>query len=120
MANLHDVISDLNADGDDVDRMVAGLDAEQWALPTPAPGWTIRHQIAHLSATFRLAGLAASDPAAFKALAARLSDDFDDNVRRAMAEYLADPPETLFDRWRAARVAANKALAVKGLGRNGA
>jgi len=111
VANLHDVISDLNADGDDVDRMVAGLDAEQWALPTPAPGWTIRHQIAHLSATFRLAGLAASDPAAFKALAARLSDDFDDNVRRAMAEYLADPPETLFDRWRAARVAANKALA---------
>ena len=43
MANLQDVISDLNADGDDVDRMVAGLTPERWALPTPAPGWTIAH-----------------------------------------------------------------------------
>jgi uncharacterized protein (TIGR03084 family) len=91
--------------------MVAGLDAGQWAAPTPAPGWTIAHQIAHLAATFRMAGLAASDPSAFTAMTARLSDDFDTNVRHALGQFLADPPDVLVQRWRAERATASKALA---------
>jgi uncharacterized protein (TIGR03084 family) len=106
-----DVISDLTAEGDAVDRLVAGLDESQWTLPTPAPGWTITHQIAHLAATFKLAGLAAADPAAFSALASRLSPDFDANVAAAMSEFLNDPPEVLLSRWRAEKTAAFKALA---------
>jgi enediyne biosynthesis protein E11 len=111
MPQLPDVISALNADADEVDRMVAGLDADQWSLPTPAPGWTIAHQIAHLTATFRLAGLAAADPAAFRVVVSKLSDDFDANVRDAMAEFLADPPEMLLSRWHEERATAVKALA---------
>lgn len=111
MTDLPDVIAALNADGDEVEGMVAGLDADQWAQLTPAPGWTIAHQMAHLTATFRLAGLAAADPAGFQAMAARLSDDFDANVRHAMAEFLADPPEVLLERWRTERTTASKALA---------
>ncbi len=42
------------------------LEEEGWALATPTPGWTVAHQIAHLTATFRMAGLAASDPAGFR------------------------------------------------------
>lgn len=80
MTNPQDVLSDLAAEGDEVDGLVAGLAPSQWELPTPAPGWTIAHQIAHLAATFRMAALAASDQEAFNALLARLGDDFEANV----------------------------------------
>ena len=111
MPQKRDVITDLVADGDDVDRMVANLSLDGWAKPTPAVGWTIKHQIAHLAATFRLAGLAAADAEAFKAMTSRMSADFDANVNAAMADYLADPPEVLLSRWRADRANAEKALA---------
>lgn len=110
MTEQPSVISDLTAAGDDVERMVADLEPERWALATPAPDWTIAHQIAHLAATFRLAALAASRPDAFAALVARLSPDFTANVEAAMAEYLAEPPDVLLRRWRAERAAAQTAL----------
>jgi uncharacterized protein (TIGR03084 family) len=106
-----DVIEDLTAEGDEIDRLLVGLDPAEWSTPTPAEGWTIAHQIAHLAATFRMAGLAAADPEAFKALLSRLSDDFDTNVQAALAPYLADPPDVLLERWRSERAAAQKALA---------
>lgn len=111
MTQLQDVISDLTAEGEELDRLVEGLGADGWALPTPAPGWTIRHQIAHLTFIFRLAELAASDPETFGAMAARASRDFDGAVNAALAEYLNDPPETLLARWRAGRESSLKALA---------
>lgn len=105
------VFDDLTAEGDEIDALVADLRPIQWTLPTPASGWTITHQIAHLAATFRLAGIAAADPATFGAIASRLSPDFDANVAAAMSEYLADPPEVLLARWRAEKATAIKALA---------
>jgi uncharacterized protein (TIGR03083 family) len=54
-----DVYADLKTEGEILDQLVAGLDAEQWDLPTPAPGWTIKHQVAHLSSTARIAGISA-------------------------------------------------------------
>jgi uncharacterized protein (TIGR03084 family) len=106
-----DVIADLTAEGDEVDHLVGALPPAQWALPTPAVGWTIAHQIAHLTATFRMAGLAAAEPDAFRTMAARLSDDFDTNVAVALAPFLADRPEVLLARWQAERAGAIKALA---------
>jgi uncharacterized protein (TIGR03084 family) len=100
----------LTADCDELDELLAGLDDEQWKLPTPAPGWTITHQVAHLAATFRMAGLSASDPDAFIALMQRLDQNFTQNVANALSDYLSDPPEVLFGRWQAERVAAVKAL----------
>jgi uncharacterized protein (TIGR03084 family) len=101
----------LTAECDELDELLTGLTDEQWELPTPAPGWTIRHQVAHLAATFRMAGLAASDPEAFTALMARLDQNFTVNVANALGEYLSDPPEVLFGRWKAERATAVKALA---------
>lgn len=111
MTHLQDVISALVADGEDVDGLVAGLDATEWDTPTPAPGWTVKHQIAHLTATFKLAGLAAANPAAFEQVASQLSPDFDANVRYAMAPYLQAPPEVLLGHWRTERDTANAAIA---------
>lgn len=110
MTDLPDPIADLTADGDDLDRLIAPLDAAQWSTPTPAPGWTIAHQIAHLAATFRLAALSASDPELFASVTSRLSPDFNTNVDNALAGYLAEPPEVLLSRWRQERAAAQRAL----------
>jgi enediyne biosynthesis protein E11 len=96
-----DVIADLVAEGNQVDQLVANLEPAEWQLDTPAAGWTIAHQVAHLAATFKLAGLAASAPEMFKTVAGRLSPDFDANVRAALAEYLAERPDVLLSRWRA-------------------
>ena len=48
-------MDDLRAESDDLDGLVADLPAERWAEATPAPGWTIAHQIAHLLWTDRVA-----------------------------------------------------------------
>jgi len=95
VTDLQDVIAALVADGEDFDRMIANVGDAAWSLPTPAPGWTIKHQVAHLTATFRVAGLAARDPAGFGAMASRMSDDFDANVNAAMNPFLAEPPQAL-------------------------
>ncbi|GAA3748604.1 TIGR03084 family metal-binding protein [Salinactinospora qingdaonensis] len=111
MTDLQEVIRDLNAEGDDVDRLVADLAPEQWSLPTPAPGWTIKHQIAHLIFIFRLAGTAASDAEAFQQIIAGVGDDFDGAVNAALAQYLDEPPEKLLAQWRSERAATAEALA---------
>ena len=105
------VISDLIAEGDQVDRLISGLSAGQLRLPTPAPGWTVAHQIAHLASIFSLAAMAAARPDSFRVLTERLSDDFDANVAAALAGYLDDQPDVLLARWRAERAAAEQALA---------
>lgn len=111
MVTLQDVLSDLTNEALDVDGLLSGLDDGQWQLPTPAPGWTVAHQVAHLTATFRMAALSARDPAAFQALAGGLGPDFDANVAGAMAPFLALPPERLLAAWRAEQAGAVDALA---------
>jgi len=110
MNEAANVMSDLAAEGDAVDQLVCDLEPSGWATPTPAPDWTVAHQIAHLAATFRMATLSAADPEAFTAMAAGLGSDFDANVRRALGQFVNDPPEVLLARWREERAAAGKAL----------
>jgi enediyne biosynthesis protein E11 len=106
-----EVFADLTAEGKEAEKLVAGLDAADWALPTPAPGWTIAHQIAHLAFIFRIAGLAASDGATFTAATAGAAENFEAAVDAGLAPFLALPPDALLDRWRAERDAAIEALA---------
>jgi len=110
MADPTPVLDDLRAENDELDRRVAGLGAAQWALPTPAPGWTVAHQIAHLAWTDRSSVLAVTDEGAFsreveKALTA--PGDFVDN---GAEEGAAQPPEQLLADWRAGREAWQEAL----------
>jgi uncharacterized protein (TIGR03084 family) len=111
VSDFKDVVAALRADGEELTELVSNLDADQWALPTPAQGWTIKHQIAHLCDIFRIAGLAAADPAAFQAMASQLSPDFDANVAAALQKYLAQPLPTLLDSWREEMTTAIDALA---------
>lgn len=112
MADLHDVIRDLTSEGEQVDALVSDLDDAAWALPTPAAGWSVRHQIAHLSFIFKIAGLAAAEPRKFGELVkASMTRGFDAAVNAALDDYLGDPAEVLLTRWRAERDAGIKALA---------
>jgi enediyne biosynthesis protein E11 len=111
MDSLTDVFTDIVAEGEALDKIVAGLDAAQWSLPTPAPGWTVRHQVAHLASVFRIAGLAASDPGLFVKVTAGAEKDFDAAVAEMLKPYLAASPGDLLARWRAERDAAVTALA---------
>ena len=49
MTDISALAADLVAESESADALVADLTAEQWATPTPAPGWTIAHQVAHLA-----------------------------------------------------------------------
>ncbi|MFC5064247.1 TIGR03084 family metal-binding protein [Actinomycetospora atypica] len=103
----------LQAQTEAVDAMVAGLTDEQWALETPASGWSIADQIAHLAFVFSLAGTAASRPEEFRALAAQVSGfgEFDAAVNQALEPYRALAPAEILERFRAERDASLAALA---------
>jgi uncharacterized protein (TIGR03084 family) len=114
---MQDVHSDLATEAAELDALISGLPPEKWALETPAPGWTIAHQIAHLAFVAGLAGLAATDTGTFEALAAEGRKDFQGAVDAKLAEYLADPVPVLLKRWQDGQRAADEALAA--LPRNG-
>ncbi|MGW6389492.1 TIGR03084 family metal-binding protein [Streptomyces sp. NPDC055103] len=104
------VLDDLREESQELDRLVRELSPERWAAPTPAPGWTVAHQIAHLAWTDRAALLAATDPEAFaveteKALAA--PDRFVDEGAEEGAKL---PPAELLAAWRAGRERLQDAL----------
>ncbi|WTW93827.1 TIGR03084 family metal-binding protein [Streptomycetaceae bacterium NBC_01309] len=106
-----DVFEDLRAEGDVLAALVAGLNDEQWALPTPAAGWTVADQIGHLASTDEMAIMAARDPDAFQAavpaVVAALASGLDGAMTgRREAEEGAE----LLDRWRAGREGVIAAL----------
>ncbi len=104
------VLDDLAEESRELDALVAELAESDWAAGTPAEGWTVAHQIAHLAWTDRAALLAATDPDAFgaeleKALAA--PDSF---VDMAAEEGARTAPAELLAGWRAGRQALQDAL----------
>ncbi|MFE9692022.1 TIGR03084 family metal-binding protein [Micromonospora sp. NPDC005806] len=109
MVDLTALLTDLAAESEQLDALVAPLPPEAWDRPTPAPGWTVAHQIAHLAWTDHVAHLAATDAEAFYASVVSAPDPsrlVDDGAESFLA-----PPAELLDRWRAGRAALAAALA---------
>jgi uncharacterized protein (TIGR03084 family) len=100
---LSALLADLDAEGDDVDAMVATLPDDRWATPTPAERWTVAHQVAHLAWTDLAARQAATDVDAFRRGVAEAGDDPMGFVDRAADEGAALPHAELLDKWRAGR-----------------
>ncbi|NUR63686.1 MAG: TIGR03084 family protein [Catenulispora sp.] len=119
MAVLDDLLQDLRAQSDALDELVASLDAAGWRTPTPAPGWTVAHQIAHLAWTDRVAALAARDPDAFNAFLTRALQDAGGAgfVDRAADEGAQLEPAELLATWRFERRELATALAAVPSGR---
>jgi uncharacterized protein (TIGR03084 family) len=63
--DLASVVNELAVEEDDLANVVGGLTTEDWHRPTPAVGWTIRDQVAHLAEGEELAALALDDELAF-------------------------------------------------------
>ncbi|MEU8798874.1 TIGR03084 family metal-binding protein [Spirillospora sp. NPDC048819] len=111
MPDLHSLLADLAAEGDSADALVAPLPAARWAVPTPAEGWTIAHQIAHLAWTDAQAIVAATDAGAFAKLIEEALADPGGYVEAGAAEGAAEDPARLLARWRDGRRRMVDALA---------
>jgi len=107
---LQDILSDLAAEGDELDDLVAPLTDEGWRTPTPAAGWDLAHQVAHLAWTDEAAILAATDKTAWDALVMQAFEDPNGFVDTAAAEGAEAAPEELLARWRSSRTTLAKTL----------
>jgi uncharacterized protein (TIGR03084 family) len=104
------IVADLRAESDDLDALVTPLPADRWAHPTPAPGWTIAHQIAHLLWTDRVALTAVTDEAAFAEVLAAATADPVGFVDAGAEELTALAPAALLADWRVTRGRLHEAL----------
>jgi uncharacterized protein (TIGR03084 family) len=111
VADLTELLTDLTAECDELDALVAALPESDWRRETPAAGWTIAHQIAHLAWTDDVALLAATDPRAFQAELQKVLGELDTFVDRAAADGATAPPTELLSEWRHGRVELAAALA---------
>jgi uncharacterized protein (TIGR03084 family) len=110
MAVLDDLLDDLAAESGVLDALVAPLDEAGWRTPTPAPGWPVAHQIAHLAWTDQAALLAVTDPPGFaRALEQAATDPFGYVDKAAEAGAAVPKDEALAD-WRAGRAKLADAL----------
>lgn len=108
------LLKDLAAEGDRLRDAVAGLDDAGWHTPTPAEGWDVATQIAHLTWTDEAAVLAAraalGDKAPWDELVLLALEDPDGFVDASAHDLAASLPEDLVARWDASRAALAGAL----------
>jgi uncharacterized protein (TIGR03084 family) len=97
------VLADLSAEGDELDGLLVTIEPVQWRAATPAPGWTIAHQVGHLASSNRIAVLAVTDPEAFEARKAELTAGFEQAIDATAAEWASMPADDLLADWRDAR-----------------
>jgi uncharacterized protein (TIGR03084 family) len=110
MSVLDDLLADLRAEGDALLAVVLGLDADGWATQTPAVGWTVATQVAHLLWTDEVAVVAATDKEAWDDLVLQALGDPDGFVDAQAHEVARLAPPALVARWGAAREALGRAL----------
>lgn len=101
-------LPDLVAEGDELDALVAA--EADWSKPTPAAGWTIAHQIAHLAAADANVLVAIRTPEAFDGVLKHAESLGEHNADIDAAEGAAQPRSELLERWRTGRAEVAAAL----------
>jgi uncharacterized protein (TIGR03084 family) len=110
MAGAHAVVADLRAECEALDDLVAALPARAWRTATPAPGWTVAHQIAHLLWTDRVAVVAVTDEAGFAKVLAKAAEKPAGFVDDGAEELAVTPPTELLAQWRHERAVLHDEL----------
>lgn len=110
MSTLEDVLADLKAESEQLDELVAPLDEAGWRRPTPAEGWDVAHQVAHLAWTDETAVAAATDKEAWDAVVLQAIEDQYGLTDKAAAAGAEASGEEILARWRASREALAKTL----------
>lgn len=105
MVDLHTLLQDLRAEQEELANLLGDLSPEDWARPTPAPGWTVADQVAHLAYFDRAAHTALTDPEAFGEILAAAMADPEGFTRPDPA-----PPAKLLPEWRSASADLRTAL----------
>jgi uncharacterized protein (TIGR03084 family) len=113
---LQALLADLGAEGDQLAATVDELGADGWHRQTPAPGWTVATQVAHLLWTDEVAAVAArsheSDEAkqAWDDIVLAALEDPLGYVDQGAFELAGLPRDELLARWAAGRAALRDAL----------
>ena len=96
---MEDVLNDLVAEYDRLERILSSLDDEQWLAPSGAPGWTVRDVVVHLAQTEEAVAVSLAEPVAEWPSRDRPLDDAVDARVRADTT----PAGEVLERWRSAR-----------------
>jgi len=104
------IVDDLRAESNELDELVAELPDVEWARPTPAPRWTIAHQIAHLLWTDRVALTSVTDERRFAEVLTAAARNPTGFVDAAAEDLAASPPALLLTDWRSTRQRLHDAL----------
>ena len=104
---MRQICDDLEAEHEALDALVAGLEDSRWDTPTPAEGWTVRDQIAHLAYTDVAARLAVGGGDAWER---QLSRDRQERGRSQLEAGRRRTPGELLAWWRESRRALLEAL----------
>lgn len=110
MSVLDDVLTDLADEGAALLAMVEPLDESGWRTPTPARGWDVATQIAHLAWTDEVAVAAATDQVRWDAFVMEAINDPEGFVDAQALEGGRAPANELLVRWREAGQAMHEAL----------
>jgi uncharacterized protein (TIGR03084 family) len=101
--DLTELADDLAVETYELLALVEPPDAKRWATPTPAPGWTVQDQIAHLAYFDEMAALAATDADGFAAELATALEDPDGITERISVRSRTMTPDAVFDWFQTAR-----------------
>ncbi len=94
--------ADLAAEYDDLERTLAVVGSDQWNAPTPAEGWAIIDQLAHLAWSETVAAQATLDPDGYIRWRDALDGDFEPAVLAGLEQGRRLPPAALRARWQEA------------------
>ena len=105
--DVSEVLDDLVAEQEALDRVVADLDDDRFATPTPSPRWTVTDQLGHLTYFDTSAALAIEDPAGFAEHKAELRTSFADDLavdEATLGKFREREPAAQLLTWRSARL----------------
>jgi uncharacterized protein (TIGR03084 family) len=107
MTSFEQLLDDLAAERRALEAVLTRMSDAQWDLPSHAPGWLVRDQVAHLAHFDEMATLAIVDAEAFhrEAATALAGDGPSGYERRYLARGRAMTPAELLGRWRTASAA---------------
>jgi uncharacterized protein (TIGR03084 family) len=103
-ASMSDLVTDLAAETEVIEQILAGRPDSDWDLPTPAEGWLVRDQISHLAYFDEAATTSVLDPERFRAEAQEHIAGGMDFPDRLVIEHRAMPVPELHAWFRRARL----------------
>lgn len=110
MDRFTEVLADLAAESEVLDALVAPLDEAGWRTATPAAGWDVATQVAHLAWTDEATVAATQGGHEWARIVAAAGEDVTALVEDGARSGAASTPAELLERWRRSRAACAEAL----------